>query len=102
MLGAEILPLAASAFVVTFAGVGLGREIARNRLDKEIHRRFGKPRRGDDYYAYRAVILQIVLIWEQARGAARAYSGGLILLPDGARLLNAADPADELRALLRV
>ena len=100
LLGEEILPLAAGTFVVTFAGVGLGREQARNRVDKEIHRRFGKPRRGDDYHAYQAVILQIVLIWEQARIAARAYSGGLILLPDGTRLLDATDAVDELRALL--
>lgn len=100
LLGEEILPLAASTFVVTFTGVGLGRTQARNRVDKEIHRRFGKPRRGDAYHAYQAVILQIVLIWEQARIAARTQAGGLILLPDGTRLLDAADAADELRALL--
>jgi hypothetical protein len=101
LLGEEILPLAASTFVVTFTGVGLGREQARNRVDKEIHRRFGKPSfRGDAYHAYRAVILQIVLIWERARIAARSPAGGLILLPDGIRLLDAVDAADELRALL--
>src|SRR5436309_147952 len=84
LLGEEILPLAASTFVVTFTGVGLGRERARNVLDKEIHRRFGKPRGSDAYYAYQAVVLQIVLIWEQARIAARASHGPLTLLPDGA------------------
>jgi len=101
LLGEEILPLAAGTFVVTFAGVGLGRERARNVVDKEIHRRFGKPRGSDAYYAYRAVILQIVLIWEQARIAARLSTGGLTLLPDGARLLDATDAVDGLRALLR-
>jgi hypothetical protein len=102
LLGEEILPLAASTFVVTFTGVGLGRERARNVLDKEIYRRFGKPRGSDAHYAYQAVILQIVLIWEHARIAARSPVGPLILLPDGARLLGATDALDELRALLRV
>ncbi|MEV1069220.1 hypothetical protein [Streptomyces sp. NPDC050263] len=69
-------------------------------MDKEIYRRFGKPRWGDARLAYRAVILQIVLIWEQARIAARSHGGGPILLPDGLRLLDAADAADELRVLL--
>jgi hypothetical protein len=102
LLGAEILPLAASTFVATFTGVGLGRERARNVLDKEIYRRFGKPRGSDAHHAYQAVILQIVLIWEQARLAARTSVGPLTLLPDGARLLAATDPLGELRALLRV
>lgn len=101
LLGEEIVPLAAGTFVVTFAGVGLGRQRARNVLDKEIYRRFGKSRGSDAYYAYQAVIVQIVLIWEQARISARASTGGLTLLPDGARLLAATDTADELRALLR-
>ena len=102
LLGEEILPLAAGTFVVTFTGVALGRERARNVLDKEIHRRFGKPRGSDAHYAYEAVILQIVLIWEQARLAARTSAGPLTLLPDGARLLGATNPLDELRALLRI
>jgi hypothetical protein len=102
LLGEAILPLAASTFVVTFAGVRLGREQARNVLDKEIYRRFGKPRGSDAHYAYQAVILQIVLIWEQARLAARTSVGPVRLLPDGARLLGAADPLGELRALLRL
>ncbi|SFY44423.1 hypothetical protein OH786_34715 (plasmid) [Streptomyces atratus] len=100
LLGEEILPLAARTFVMTFTGVGLGRWQARNVVDKEIYRQFGKPGRGDAHHAYQAVILQIVLIWEQARVAARASTGGLILLPDGVRLLGAADAVDELRALL--
>ncbi|WP_406171955.1 hypothetical protein OIE52_49815 [Streptomyces canus] len=41
-----------------------------------------------------------MLIWEQARIAARASTGGLTLLPNGARLLDAPDAVDELRALL--
>lgn len=101
LLGEEILPLAADTFVVTFTEVELGRQRARNVLDKEIYRRFGKPRGSDAYYAYQAVTLQIVLVWEQARLSARASTGGLILLPDGARLLDATDATDELRALLR-
>lgn len=101
LLGEDILPLAAGTFVVTFAGVGLGRERARNTLDKEINRRFGKPRGSDAHYAYKAVILQIVLIWEQARIAARTSTGGLTLLPDGRRLLDTTDPIAALRALLR-
>ncbi|WP_326594939.1 hypothetical protein [Streptomyces sp. NBC_01803] len=100
LLGEKIVPLAAATFVATFAGVGLGRERARNRVDKELHRRFGKPRGSDAHHAYQAVILQIVLIWERAGVAARAHSGVLILLPDGARLLDATDVADKLRALL--
>ncbi|MEV5493530.1 hypothetical protein AB0L47_37140 [Streptomyces bobili] len=82
LLGEEIVPLAAGTFVVTFAGVGLGRQRARNVLDKEIYRRFGKPRGSDAYYAYQAVIVQIVLIWEQARISARTSTGGLTLLCD--------------------
>lgn len=100
LLGEEIVALAASTFVAAFTGIGLGREQARSRIDKELHRRFGKPRRSGDHYAYQAVILQIVLVWEQARIAARAHPGVLVLLPDGARLLGATDAADELRALL--
>jgi hypothetical protein len=100
LLGEEILPLAASTFVVTFTDVGLGRDQARNRLDKEIHRRFGKPRGSDAYHAYQAVILQIVLIWERAQIAARSHAGFLILLPNGVRLLEATDVASELRTLL--
>jgi hypothetical protein len=102
LLGAAIRPLAASTFVVTFSGVGLGRERARNVLDKEIYRRFGKPRGTDAHHAYQGVIVQIVLIWEQALLAARTTSGPLQLLPDGARALAAADPLSELHALLRV
>ncbi|WP_331766193.1 hypothetical protein [Embleya sp. NBC_00896] len=101
LLREEIIALAAGTFVVVFSGVGLGRGQARNRVDKEFYRRFGKPARGDAYHAYQAVIMQIVLIWEQARVAARANSGPLVLLPDGVRLLDATDPASELRALLR-
>lgn len=86
--------------MAAFTGIGLGREQNRSRIDNELNRRFGKPRRSGDYYAYQAVILQIVLVWEQARIAARAYSGALVLLPDGVRLLGATDAADELRALL--
>lgn len=100
LLGEEIVSLAASTFVTVFTGVGLGREQARNRVDKELHRRFGKPRGSDGRHAYEAVVLQIVLIWEQARVAARSTTGPLILLPDGARLLNSTNPADDLRALL--
>ncbi|MEU2134984.1 hypothetical protein [Streptomyces sp. NPDC018352] len=100
LLGEEIVALAASTFVVAFTDVGLGREQARDRVDKELYRRFGKPRGSDAYYAYRAVILQIVLVWERAGIAARTASGPLILLPDGSRLLDATDAARELRALL--
>ncbi|MEU7749262.1 hypothetical protein [Nonomuraea sp. NPDC049158] len=100
LLNEEIVALAASTFVVVFTGVGLGREQARNRVDKELYGRFGKPRGSDAHYAYRAVILQIVLLWERAGIAARATTGPLILLPDGARLLNATDAARELRTLL--
>jgi hypothetical protein len=100
LLSEEIVALAASTFAVVFTDVGLGRGQARNRVDKELHRRFGKPRTSDARHAYQAVILQIVLIWERAGIAARTSSGPLVLLPDGARLLDATDAAHELRALL--
>ena len=100
LLSEEIVSLAASTFVAAFTGIGLGHEQAQSRIDNELNRRFGKPRRTGDHYAYQAVILQIVLVWEQARIAARAHPGVLIALPDGVRLLGAADAADELRALL--
>ncbi|KOV85322.1 hypothetical protein [Nocardia sp. NRRL S-836] len=102
LLGAAIRPLAASTFVATFTGVGLGREQARNVLAKEIHARFGKPRDSDTHDAHRAVVIQIVLIWEQVLLAARTSHGPLLLLPDGARVLAAADPLGELHALLRI
>jgi hypothetical protein len=100
LLNEEIVALAASTFVVVFTGVGLGREQARNRVDKELYGRFGKPRGTDAHHAYQAVILQIVLVWERAGIAARTTTGPLVLLPDGARLLNATDAARELRTLL--
>jgi len=100
VLSAEIVPLAASVFAAVFAGAGLGRERARYEVDKELHRRFGKPRGADAHYAYKAVVMQIMLLWERALVAARAHSGMLILLPDGARLLDTRDPAVGLRALL--
>ncbi|MDR7385632.1 hypothetical protein [Promicromonospora iranensis] len=99
LLRADSVALAASTFVRVFAGVGLGREQARYQVGKELHRQFGKPH-SDDHYAYEAIVLQLVLVWEQARVAARAHSGVLILLPDGVRLLAATDATDELRALL--
>lgn len=100
LLGAEIVPLAASVFAAVFTGAGLGRERARYEVDKELHRRFGKPRGGDAHYAYKAVVMQIMLVWERALVAARAHSGMLILLPDGARLLDTRDLAGGLWALL--
>jgi hypothetical protein len=101
LLDEDIVALAASTFTVVFAGVGLGREQARNRVDKELYGRFGKPRGSDTHHAYQAVILQIVLVWERAGIAARAVaSGQLVLLPDGARLLKTTDAARELRNLL--
>jgi hypothetical protein len=69
-------------------------------VDKKLKCRFGEPRGSDAHYAYGAVILQIVLIWEQTRLAARTASGPLVLLLDGARLLNSTDVAHEPRALL--
>ncbi|GAA1283094.1 hypothetical protein [Saccharothrix xinjiangensis] len=102
LLSAAIRPLAASTFVATFTGVGLGRERGRNVLDKEIYRRFGKPRNSDAHHTYQAVIVQIVLIWEQALLAARSSHGPLLLLPDGVRVLAATDPLGELHTLLRV
>ncbi|MFI2489043.1 hypothetical protein ACH47X_19190 [Promicromonospora kroppenstedtii] len=100
LLGEEIVSLAATTFVATFAGVRLGRERARNEVDKELRRRFGKPRGTDAHHAYDAVVLQIVLTWERAQVAARAHSGVLIMLPDGSRLLSSTNVADDLRALL--
>jgi hypothetical protein len=101
LLREDIIPLAAGTFVTVFTGVGLGRERARNQVDKELARRFGKPRGSDDYHAIRAVIHQMVLVWEQARVASRIPPGPLLLPPDGARLLAASNPVDELRALLQ-
>lgn len=100
LLGEEIISLAASTFVAAFTGIGLGREQNQIRIDNELHRRFGKARRTGDYYAYQAVVLEIILVWEQARVAARAHAGVLVLLPDGVRLLGATNAASELRALL--
>lgn len=100
LLGEEIVPLAADIFVATFTGVGLGRERFQGRADKELRRRFGKPRDSDASHAYQAVVLQIVLIWEQALIAARSHPGVLTLLPDGARLLDSKDAAAGLKALL--
>ncbi|MEV0894042.1 hypothetical protein [Promicromonospora sp. MEB111] len=100
LLGEDTVSLAASTFVTVFTGVGLGHEQTRHEVDKDLRRRFGKPRSSDDHYAYEAVVLQLVLVWEQARIAARAHSGALVLLPDGARLLATSNAADTLRALL--
>jgi hypothetical protein len=100
LLREDTVPLAASTFVEVFSSVGLGREQARHEVDKELRRRFGKPHSSDDHYAYEAVALQLVLVWEQARIAARAHAGALVLLPDGVRLLAASNAVDKLRALL--
>jgi hypothetical protein len=100
LLREDTIPLAASTFVAVFTGVKLGRNQARNLVDKELYRRFGKPRGSDDSHAFQAVISQMVLVWEQARIASRTLEGPLLLLPDGARLLAVSNPVDALRALL--
>ncbi|MEI8409792.1 MULTISPECIES: hypothetical protein [unclassified Kribbella] len=45
-------------------------------------------------------MLQIVLLWERAGVAGRAHGRFLMLLPRGARLLQAPDPDSALRELL--
>jgi hypothetical protein len=100
LLGEEIVPLAADIFVSTFTGVGLGRERFGTRVDKELRRRFGKPRDSDGHHAFQAVAMQILLLWERALIAARTHAGVLILLPDGVRLLDTRDVAAGLRSLL--
>jgi len=47
-------------------------------LGDQLYRRFGKPR-SDANYVYKAVVFEVVLIWERTRIAVRAYSNMLFL-----------------------
>ncbi len=101
LLAADVVTLAAQAFVATFTGVQLGKNSASGKVLKSVRQQFGNPRWTDaNYHVFEAVSLEIQLVFEQARVAVRLSSGQLKLLPRGARLLNAADPASALRELL--
>jgi hypothetical protein len=100
LLGEDVVSLAADMFVATFTGVGLGHLRYRQQVEKELHRRFGKPRGSVVHHAYQAIAMHIVLVWERAWIAARTTAGALMLLPDGVRLLDTKDVAGGLRAML--
>jgi hypothetical protein len=101
LLDTDVVTLAGHAFVATFTGVKLGRNSASGKVLKSLKKQFGDPRWTDaNYQIFEAVALEIQLVFEQARVAARMTTGQLKLLPRGARLLNAPDPVAALRELL--
>ncbi|GAA3588382.1 hypothetical protein [Kribbella ginsengisoli] len=101
MLSTDAVELAARSFVVIFAGAHLGREIASGKITKWLKQEFGKPRWTEaNTHAYDAVSIELELIYERTRVAARRHSGPLILLPRGIQLLAAPDPITALREYL--
>lgn len=101
MLATDVVVLAAHCFVAIFPGVKLGREVASGQVRKWLRQEFGKPRWTDaNTYAFNALMLELELIFERARIAARQHHGPLILLPRGLQLLDAKDPVAALRELL--
>lgn len=101
LLSMDAVELAAHAFVATFTGVKLGREAAAGKVRRWLRQEFGKPRFGEVIDStFDAVSVEIHLIFEQARVAARRSNGPLILLPRGVRLLDAPDPVAALREFL--
>jgi hypothetical protein len=101
MLAADAVVLAAHCFVAIFPGVRLGEEIASGNIRRWLKQQFGNPRWTEvDTYAYDAVSVELELIYERARVAARRHSGPLVLLPRGVQLLAAPNPVAALRELL--
>jgi hypothetical protein len=101
LLDTDVVTLAAHAFVATFTGVKLGRNSASGKVLKSLKKQFGDPRWTDaNYQIFEAVALEIQLVFERARVAARTTSGPLVLLPRGVGLLAAPDPVAALRELL--
>jgi hypothetical protein len=101
MLDADIVTVAAEAFVPTFTGVELARSAMSAKVTKHLRRQFGNPRWNDpNGLVYEAVTLQVVLLWERAGVAGRAHTGYLMLLPRGVALLAAPNPITALREFL--
>lgn len=100
LLATDVVVIAANAFVATFEGIKLGRQAASGRVHKAVRKQFGFSWNDPNDHISKAVALEIELLFEQARVAYRTHSGPLILLPRGARLLTAPDPAAALRELL--
>lgn len=100
LLSTDAVELAARSFVAAFTGVKLGQEIAAGKVRKWLKEEFGSPRWGESDTILTAVMVEIHLIFEQSRVAARRSSGPLILLPRGLRLLDAPDPVAALREFL--
>ncbi|NEA31670.1 hypothetical protein [Streptomyces sp. SID13031] len=101
MLATDIVVLAARSFVALFPGVYLGRDLGPGKIRKWLREEFGKPRWTEtNTYAFDALTVEIELIYERARVAARKSGGQLILLPRGLQLLAAPDPVAALRELL--
>ena len=100
LLAADVVVVAAHAFVATFVGVKLGKQSQSSWVVKSIRKQFGFRWNDPADYIVNAVALEIELLYEQARVASRNNSGQLVLLPRGARLLQAPDPVAGLRELL--
>ncbi|MEV8374858.1 hypothetical protein AB0P21_19125 [Kribbella sp. NPDC056861] len=101
LLTADVVTLAAHAFVATFTGVKLGHTVGSGRVRRWLVLEFGKPSWTEEAtYAFDAVTDEIKLIFERARVASRQSSGQLMLLPRGVQLLDAPDPVEALREFL--
>jgi hypothetical protein len=100
LLSTDAVELAAHSFVAAFTGVKLGQEVASGKVAKWLKQEFGSPRWGESDTTFSAVMVEIHLIFEQARVAGRQPAGPLILLPRGVRLLEAPDPVAALREFL--
>jgi hypothetical protein len=101
LLAADVVTLAAHAFVAIFTGVKLGCPAGSGKLRRWLVVEFGKPQRTEDAtFTFDAVTDEIKLIFERARVASRQSTGQLMLLPRGVQLLDAPDPVAALREFL--
>lgn len=100
LLGADVVVTAAHAFMATFEGTKLGKQVQSVQVVKSIRKQFGFRWNDPADYIVIAVAREIELLYEQARVAYRNSSGQLVLLPRGTRLLTAPDPVAALRELL--
>lgn len=100
LLAADVVVIAAHAFVATFEGTWLGRQAQSMRVVKSVRKQFGFRWNDPNDHIFKAVALEIELLFEHARVASRNNSGQLVLLPRGAQLLKAPDPVAALRELL--
>lgn len=101
LLAADVVVIAANAFVTTFEGTKLGKQAQSMQVVKSIRKQFGFRWNDPVDHIVKAVALEIELLYQQARVASSNNTGQLVLLPRGARLLTAPDTLAALREFLQ-